>query len=474
MLLLYIRYYLHFLLRFIRQTCAPTIIGIRTDRLKLDDLNNDVLLIICDYLDVPTWLPNNGRSPGIKHTPLKNLSRVNRRMRALLRPIIMQSIASIELEPPKKNGERPDGWATVHKTIEGITQDSFLLRTVRYLQLSYWHGHAWKGKDCDHLVTFLRRLPNLSSLDVSIPDKMVLSLEVFLESEAAKEPITFPNLTTLCIDTRTTCLAAYAPHLKHLAIRSMGNGWSDGSRRIISDLRQMQHKYDIPLEVRHLEAHADWTLEEVPHLAARFPEITRLAVIGYGSRPDQPHFAPFITALRRYFTELSILDLPSVDCLNVGFRPMRCGTPFVGPGGQEALRRYEDSRQTALNRAAGMAFAACAGLRECWIGEGNVARVVSRGGTRIDGREKQGMRYESWAEDEGEDEEEDDGGPGGGDGAGRADDDYLDDPDPESDDEGDTKAVEELRRAAEGIRWVWSSAGEEDFVRREGRLLHVS
>jgi hypothetical protein len=120
----------------LRQTSAPTIIGIRTDRLKLDDLNNDVLLIICDYLDVPTWLPNNGRSPGIKYTPLKNLSRVNRRMRALLRPIIMQSIASIELEPPKKNGERPDGWATVHKTIEGITQDSFLLRTVRYLQLS--------------------------------------------------------------------------------------------------------------------------------------------------------------------------------------------------------------------------------------------------------------------------------------------------------------------------------------------------
>jgi hypothetical protein len=67
--------------------------------LTLSDLNDDVLRDICDHLVVFTKVLNGGIVRDRTQTGVKNLSLVNRRFRALLRPILLKSIALIKPPP---------------------------------------------------------------------------------------------------------------------------------------------------------------------------------------------------------------------------------------------------------------------------------------------------------------------------------------------------------------------------------------
>ena len=463
-------------------------------RLTFADLNDDVLLIIFDYLSKTVRIRENGSYVKPKSAPLKNLSSVNRRLRALLRPMLMKSIALSKSQRSQTN----NGWVIARKAIDEITRDASLLETTKSLQLELY-GHAWQNdyalaEAFSNLITFLRQLPNLQLLRLTIPHSYMLDFERVFKADAERSPLSLNNLTTLYIEYRMVFLLDYCPNLERLALYTTSN----------EDTRL----YQLPLprtfphssHITHLEVFARWTLSEVAYLASMLPLLRHIAVLGYEIYPP---LSRLLTEFGKGFKELRVLALPDVGSLDMGFEYGECAIPSFMGGGKTRLECME-SKERAQVRAVEMAFGACAGLEECWLGEAIVARVVERGWARTGdvqtGREigiglsdseskyysgsgcgcetGEGNVFESYNEEdesaevfydarlmvnvrnqgllalftESEGEGEEDVGD-------------------ESD--GDAGAFEELTQAASDVRWEWSRSVSTGFSGRKDRLLYV-
>ena len=523
MWLLYLRYYLRYYLQSFGPTFLLKTIGIPTQesRLTLSDLNNDVLLNICDHFAEPaqSW---NGTTRVPLPTPLKNLSCVNRRLRTLLRTKVMKSIDLIEPRTPG-NQKNPNGWILAKEIIDGISCDTSLVEAVRNLRLDLY-GHVFENnyavaKELAHITAFLGSLPNLQLLRLKIPRAYMFAFEDSVKADAQALQSTFNNLTTLYIRYRMAFLLDYCPHLKRLALYDTSH---DGIHPY-----KVNVPPDIPMysQITHVEVKASWTPSVVTYLAAAFPNLSYIAILGY---KGEPSLAELLIELGKGFKKLRVLVLPGVGDLRLGFGDAICGTPFTGPNGKEAIRRHMKRKMDAQDRAARLAFGACVGLKECWLGEANVARildkergrvVLGRGDSEVgsrkgdmrpypesepeshndghdvimvedddyesDGYESDDYEYDSDEREvpETSDNASEENGSGDSD---NEDDDYeydsdervvLESSDDDSEEDGssdiDNEAYEELLNKAKDMAWEWSRAGSWDFVEREGRLLYV-
>jgi hypothetical protein len=332
--------------------------------LTLSDLNDDVLLDICDHLVIYSRRDDGRIVRDRTKTPLKNLSLTNRRLRALLRPKLLSSIALTE-----QRNRLVNGWVIARKAIEGLASTESLI-IVKKLELNLY-GYVWDNEyalaeDVDYITGFLRRLPNLQFLRLGVPHPYMLGFETALKSNAGTSPLAFHNVTTLCIEWRMIFLLECCPNLKRLALCN--------SNEEHIRLYQLKIAHDIPCarKVIHFEARSLWTTPEVTYLASTFPCIQHLAVVGYEGFPS---LRMFTSILGEYFKQLRILALPDVANWVVGAR-QKIPASFRADG--DFWRKYYEKRNWAEDAAAELAFGACKKLEECWLGEDAIARIVKR------------------------------------------------------------------------------------------------
>ncbi|PVH96064.1 hypothetical protein DM02DRAFT_617457 [Periconia macrospinosa] len=247
--------------------------------LTLSDLNNDVLLEICDHLDEGERCHHMRNRRKSIPTPLKNLSSVNRRFRALLRPRLMRSIA-VEMpfwELSWNEQPSPNGGEIARNAIAEMMVDEDLTRSIKELRVNLYGRVSVDdvafAKRSRHIINFLRRLTNLQLLSLDWPYDYMLSLEsqTTLKAECEEDPFVWKDLTTICLDYGMTFLLEHSPKLERLALYDSGN-----TETPISQLSLPLSK--VSPYITHLEARANWTPAEVVYLAATFPFITHLAV----------------------------------------------------------------------------------------------------------------------------------------------------------------------------------------------------
>ncbi|KAF2679544.1 hypothetical protein K458DRAFT_114622 [Lentithecium fluviatile CBS 122367] len=346
--------------------------------LTLSDLNNDVLLEICDYFPEtprPATCRLSYTHPQPTPTPLKNLSLVNRRLRVLLRPILLRSIALTE----PQTSPVPNGWALARTAIDGLTTaDGAVVSGIRSLRLALY-GHKW-GNDyalsaaLSHIIKFLLHLPNLQRLHLNVPHPYMLAFETELETALDAAPLTaLKKVESLSIEIRMVALLSHCPNITGLVLYKTFN---DTFTRLYQlPLTALSPHPSYATSLTHFCAHAYWSLSEISHLASAFPSLKHLCIRGYSGHPP---LSALTASLGKAFRHLKVLALPDLERLNQGWQPALCGTGFFGPGGARRWREYEETKRRSTERAVGRAFGACRGLEECWVGEWSCARAVGR------------------------------------------------------------------------------------------------
>lgn len=334
--------------------------------LNISDLNNDVLLMVIDHL-LPNG-PNKERYGQKPTTPLKELSMVNRRFQALVRPILFQLIA---LKKPSYRSNLPNGWEIAHRAIDGLQKNSTVLAYIKRLDLNLY-GYVWENEyaldaELHFIVDFLRKLSNLRYLKIDLSHDYMLAFKNAVTDADDKSPLRFGNVTTLELEYRMAFLISHCPEVRSITFYDS-----------VRDRRMKLYQIDFVLlfkgtpKVTYFKAVADWTPEEAKYVASALPDLRHLHMCGaYRHASSAAHT---ISLVGSAFKNLKALTLPNLQSLHLGWAPAGCGNVFMGPDGDKHYRAYQKRHHNALAKASNIAFGSIKGLQECWVGDVKVEK----------------------------------------------------------------------------------------------------
>jgi hypothetical protein len=353
-----------------------SLISLPHKRLTLPDLCDDVLLLICDFLDHQNH----------DQTPWKHLSLTNHRLRGLLVPQLFKTLLIIA---PLKALDT-----------DALTRHLHHARTLKidmFGSLWWWCSGAYiSSRDAIDLFTFIHSLPRLKRLEMRM---MSRSLDLFSAafSDASLLGSGFRGfdlrgVETLVVNSSAAFLVPHCPDLQKLVVKGKGDGEDCAMEKYI-DLKSLFENAPCPSLPSHddslfrcargltsFDASAAWSLAELAFLTTTFPNIRHLVLRSesYCYRSD---VASIMRTLGQGCKQLQTLQISKIQYLDVGYRAvwkravMECKT-------EEARRTMwkanEMRRVTAENKVARLAFEGLQALEELWVGDKRVARWLPR------------------------------------------------------------------------------------------------
>ncbi|KAG9193203.1 hypothetical protein G6011_03238 [Alternaria panax] len=348
--------------------------------LTLPDLCDDVLLLICDFLD-----HNHNQ------LPLKRLSLANRRLRTLLAPQLFKTIRVIA---PLKTLD-------TNVLIPHLQQHIQTLKMDMFGSLWWWCSGAYvSSSDAIDLFTFIQSLPQLKTLEVKM---MSRSLDVFtaaftdselLDSGLGEALFELKGVVKLVVNSSAAFLVERCPDLKTLVLKGKSDG-EDCAMEKYTELHGLFETVPSPsLRMRNdggscfqcakvltsFDGSAAWSSTEVAFLTTTFPHLRHL-VLRSDSYCYRADVASIMRILGQGLRQLKTLQMSKIEYLDMGYRGvwkravMECKT-------EEARRALwegnERRRVEAENEVARLAFSGIEALHELWVGKRRVARRLVR------------------------------------------------------------------------------------------------
>ncbi len=344
--------------------------------LTLPDLCDDVLLLICDFLDHQ----QHGQ------TPWKQLSLTNQRLHALVVP---QLFKTLRITAPLKTLGR-----------NAPTRHMHHVRTLRidmFGSLWWWCSGAYvSSSDAIHLFTFMRSLPVLKRLDVRM---MRRSLDIFHAAFAESSLhaggswfrwFEIKAVETLVVNSSAAFLVQHCPDLQTLVIK----GKDDGGDCAMDKYTELMGLFEVHTpclslpdghglyhrccagKLTSFDGSATWSLAEITFLTTTFSQLRHLVLRSesYCYRSD---VASIMRILGQGLQQLKTLQISKIEYLDMGYRGVwkraviECKT-------EQARRKLweanERRRVAAENEVARLAFGRVRALDELWVGEKRVAR----------------------------------------------------------------------------------------------------
>lgn len=329
--------------------CKPT----------LANLCEDVLFMVSELLHV---LCPEGE------TPIKDLSRVTRRLRDVFSPILFKTVY-------------------INRPLSQLSSTPLVCQYAQNLKIDMFGSMWWwcsgsyvSSKDALELFACMQSMPHLKRLEVSM---MKRNLDVFTSAfEEVRNTQTFmlPRVKTLVATSAAAFLASHCPDLERLVVEDapscMMETYVDAPTRLMPLHPQLVGVYWEFPQLTHFDTSANWSAEEIAALVPLFPRLQHLHM-----RNDafcyRASIAAIMQLLGNNLRDLKTLKLNKVGNLDMDFRAVwkrsitSCAT--------EAQRRVlwlqnEAHRVEAENTVARLAFTNIGRLHECWLGDERVAR----------------------------------------------------------------------------------------------------
>lgn len=337
--------------------------------LKLSDLCEDVILLICSHLQhIHTQ----------DSTSLTNFSLASRHFRDILSPLLFKTL---HINKPISQLPTPPKEA----------QHAQTFKVDMFGSLWWWcSGSYTSSTDALALFTCINRLPNIATLELSM---MSRSVDIFIAALTSPTPtnrsiFTLPTITSLVVTSPAAFLVNHCPNLKTMTIHDGGDclleTYSALSQRLSPLIPGLQTRTPRLLS---FDATATWSAPELSSLTTSFPSLHHLKM-----RSDtycyRASTSSIIAILSTGLRDLKTLHLVKSGNLGTGYHSIwkrRIQSCSNAEYRQMLWRENERLRVEAENLVVREAFGKMGSLRECWVGEKRVARRL--------GGEHEGMRW---------------------------------------------------------------------------------
>ncbi|KAF2179819.1 hypothetical protein K469DRAFT_715913 [Zopfia rhizophila CBS 207.26] len=345
----------------------------RISRFTLSDLNDDVLRDICDHLIIWAQSQPTG-SCAKKRAPLKALSLVDRRLRALVAPQIFKKV--IISGSGGRSQCLPNGdWKTAHRALSDLSNNPTIITYIKSLRFDIYGSEAPNrpafSQDMHQFVAFLCKLPSLQRLVIYIPKPHVDGFQSAFRHIDTDSPFLFPNIKTLVFHPFTLSLLDRCPNVEEVCMHVPH--WSRGFNRESPETMEAFRRELVATAKRakkatHFDASGHWSVEHITDLVKAAPQLERLNMRGHARHYDGA-FYEIMQALGS-FEGLRRLDVEDASELGLGFKGGHmCGNAYFGPDGERLHRQLKKDREDAEETAAKLAFQNIASLRELWVGD---------------------------------------------------------------------------------------------------------
>ncbi|EON63963.1 hypothetical protein W97_03192 [Coniosporium apollinis CBS 100218] len=342
--------------------------------MSLSDLNDDVLYMICSFIDEG---PCNFR--GVRrHKPhLDSFSRTNHRLRHLSMPMLFRNIAI------------KGGWDDAIRAVGLMEVCPAIARNARSLKFHMWvneeKSYPPPQSVVPRLAIVFKPMERLEQLVISIPESHTDTFAM----EFAKADLSFPCVKTLVVGPFCEWTVNLCSNVT--AISTTGLQWLQASRgrsgRISSE---QEHFHRLIMaaakapKLQHFEMMAWRRREELEDfiLVAILDVMPNISSIGLDGGSYSDKISGLLPILSR-FQNLTYLALAPAHCLGVGFHPPTCGNVYKRRNGEEVRRQVNQRGKEAENRVASMIFPVCSKLHELWIGDHARAEVVRAKGGEV-------------------------------------------------------------------------------------------
>ncbi|KAF9691433.1 hypothetical protein EKO04_010675 [Ascochyta lentis] len=325
----------------------------------LTDLCEDVLLMISDLLYLHC-------SDGA--TPIKDLSRVNRRLRSIFSPCLFKSLY-------------------INRPLSQLSRTPLIYQYAKTLKIDMFGSMWWwcagayvSSKDALDLFTCVRRMPKLKRLEVTM---MKRNLDMFLctfEEVEDAQTLMLPGVETLVVTSAAAFLASHCPDLKNLIVEDapscMMETYVDVPTRLMPLHPQLVGgRWTYP-QLTHFDTTANWSAIEIATLVPSLPRLQQLHM-----RSDAFCYRASIDTIMKLLgcglRDLQTLKLSKVGHLDMGFRAVwkRNVTACTSQEQRRIMWAKNEARRVeAENKVARLAFQRIQLLKEVWLGDKRVAR----------------------------------------------------------------------------------------------------
>jgi hypothetical protein len=314
--------------------------------LKLSDLCEDVILLICSHLRFMQTEDS---------ITLKNLSLTSRQFRLILSPLLFKTL---HINKPISQLPAPPKEAQHARTFN----------VDMFGSLWWWCSGSYTSST-DAVATL-----ELSMMSRSV-DIFIAAFTSPLESNHAI--FTLPNITSLVVTSSAAFLVNYCPNLRKMTIQDGGDclleTYNDLSKRLSPLCLGPQISKP---SLTSFDATATWSTSELSSLIESFPKLQHLRM-----RSDtycyRASTASIIEILATGLEDLTTLHLVKSGNLGMGYQSIwkrRIQSCSNAEYRQMLWRENERLRVEVENNVAREAFGKIGSLRECWVGEKRVAR----------------------------------------------------------------------------------------------------
>lgn len=347
-------------------------------------LGDDVLLEIRDAVKAPT-APKQTKT-GRDLRSLRAFSQCNRRLRRILAPDVLSSIAIPQARDWTHAAEHLAAIAQSDDAPHSTRRPRLDMRTLEFDNSTAPHVVLLQMFMND-LPALLAHLTVLEHLMLRLPRAEALPFSA-LHAAVETTPLTLLALRALDMDAEMLALLPVCPNLRALRLH-IAREWAP--RLSPTDKACIRACAAVP-QLRCFELCAPWDASVLALVHAALPRLTHLIIPGLHDAIGLADLLPTLSA----FTSLTALTLPGVGALGIGFRPRERGIFACGRPDRAARQRVGEVWARAVEQAARMCFAACAALERVWVGEramvmvrrgsgGEVAAVDVVEGVRLEG-----------------------------------------------------------------------------------------
>ena len=330
----------------------------KANRPSLLQLPGELILDIA-YFAATTPCPSHGYNGSCfgqqtSHKELAKLTVTNKRIRALLSPILLR-----DLQVGKS-------WWRAARALNAMERSTDAHMYAKAFKIEVYNDDG-KGPRppkllATGLATTLQAFQQLSMLILVIPEHHTEPFRKAFEDRA----VTLASVRTLVLGAHMEWVISICSNVE--MISTSGMQWLHSN--VDGDFKH-RHSFDLiraaglARKLRHFEMHDWWQRRHVWAIRRSMPKIESLAMPGGRYMGGVAELMPILG----HFEQLRTLALANAADLDVGFEPPGCGNVYFGPGGEEYRNRVAEAGRQAENRVAEMAFAKIPGLAELWVGD---------------------------------------------------------------------------------------------------------
>lgn len=309
---------------------------------------------------------------------VKNLSMVDRRLRAIFSPDLFKSLC-------------------INRPLSQLTSTPLIYQSATTLKIDMFGSMWWwcsgtyvSSKDALELFTCVQKMQQLRRVEVTM---MKRNLDIFQSAfQEVDDASTFllPGVETLVVTFAAAFLASHCPDLKRLVVEDapscMVEAYTDVPTRLMPlHPRLIGRQWRYP-QLTHFDTAANWSADEISALLPSFPRLRHLHMQS-DAFCYRASIATIMQLLGCGLRDLRTLKLEKVGNLDMGFRAVwkRSIIACTTAGQRRVLwSQNEANRVEAENNVARLAFTHIGRLGECWLGDERVARRSAGYNSKVD------------------------------------------------------------------------------------------